>query len=83
MNWENPQAPYQFKVKSTRKLYKGMKNLRIFWWYGIGEYPRHNYKIVDFGDEKGEENVEFMGKEGLYSKLSLKWVDSSMKSLEN
>jgi hypothetical protein len=37
---------------------------------------------VDFGDEKGEENVEFIGKEGLYSKLSLKWVDSSMKSLD-
>lgn len=68
------------RYKNKRKYYSYISKLSKCK-ADIGTYPKHD-NVVDFSDEKKEDLIKFLGKEAVYSKISLKGVELSVESME-
>lgn len=80
MDWLNPQVDVKVRYKNKRKYYSYISKLSKCK-DDIGTYPKHD-NVVDFSDEKKDNLIKFLGKEAVYSKISLKSVELSVESME-
>lgn len=80
LDWLNPQIDVKVQYKNKRKYYSYISKLSKYV-NDVGTYPKHD-NIKDFLDEKNDSTIKFLGKEAVYSKISLKSVELSVESME-